>query len=69
MGRKSAGFVGIVAAVLALGLGATAEALHTQGRPAGVHVVAEDQGPTVIGKNGTVRDILDDDQGPTGIGV
>ncbi|MFI5754887.1 hypothetical protein [Streptomyces sp. NPDC051569] len=50
MGRKLAGLVGIFAAALAFGLGATVEAGHTQGPQAGHHVLAEDKGPTLIGK-------------------
>ncbi|MCD2463906.1 hypothetical protein ACWGLB_35340 [Streptomyces sp. NPDC055893] len=66
MGRKSTGFAGIVvAAALALGLGATVEAGHEQSRPVGVQVQADDQGPTVIGKGGVVQAGATDDQGPT----
>ncbi|MFE2015969.1 hypothetical protein, partial [Streptomyces sp. NPDC059491] len=68
MGRKSAGLVGIVAAALAFGLGATVEAGQAQIQPAGVRVVADDQGPTVIGKGGVVQAGATDDQGPTVIG-
>ncbi|WP_326695886.1 hypothetical protein OG909_32420 [Streptomyces sp. NBC_01754] len=67
MGRKSAGLVGIVAA-LAFGLGVGAEAGHVQIQPADVHVVADDQGPTSIGKGGVVPAGVTDDQGPTAIG-
>ncbi|WNI27188.1 hypothetical protein [Streptomyces sp. ITFR-16] len=67
MGSKSAGLVGIVAA-LAFGLGAAAEVGHAQTQPAGVHVVADDQGPTVIGKDSAVQAGATDDQGPTVIG-
>ncbi|MFE4863150.1 hypothetical protein [Streptomyces sp. NPDC056670] len=65
MGRKSAGLVGIVAAVLAFGLGATIEAGHPQVRPAGVQVVADDRGPTVITPHGSSTVTLADDRGPT----
>ncbi|MGW1249279.1 hypothetical protein [Streptomyces sp. NPDC002535] len=69
MGRKSTGFAGIVvAAALALGLGATVQAGHEQSRPVGVQVQADDQGPTVIGKGGVVQAGATDDQGPTVIG-
>ncbi|PZG85665.1 hypothetical protein C1I97_33455 [Streptomyces sp. NTH33] len=65
MGRKSTGLVGIVAAVLALGLGATIETGHPQGHSAGVRVVADDRGPTVIGTHGFSTVTPTDDRGPT----
>lgn len=68
MGRKSAGLVGIVATVLALGLGASVEAGATQDRQTGLHVVAEDQGPTVITPT-TPGATTDEDQGPTAPGI
>ncbi|CAM5467936.1 hypothetical protein AB0M94_09225 [Streptomyces xanthochromogenes] len=65
MGRKSAGLVGIVAAVLAFGLGATIEAGQPQVHPAGARVVADDRGPTVITPHGSSTVTLADDRGPT----
>ncbi|MFE0525304.1 hypothetical protein [Streptomyces sp. NPDC058954] len=67
MGRKSAGLVGIVAAVLALGLGATIETGHAQGHSAGVRVVADDRGPTVITSHASFASAATpaDDRGPT----
>ncbi|MFE7465427.1 hypothetical protein ACFU6R_15185 [Streptomyces sp. NPDC057499] len=60
MGRKLAGIFGIVAATLALGIGAAAESGHSYGSGAAQQVVADDKGPTVIDTTGT-----DDDKGPT----
>ncbi|PKW06091.1 hypothetical protein SAMN05428944_6867 [Streptomyces sp. 1222.5] len=68
MGRKSAGLVGIVAAVLTLGLGASIEAGHSQDRPAGARVVADDRGPTVI-TQGSPTATPADDREPTGTGA
>ncbi|MFE4050305.1 hypothetical protein [Streptomyces sp. YIM B13518] len=67
MGRKSTGLVGIVAAVLALGLGATIETGHPQGRSAGARVVADDRGPTVVGTHGSPAATSADDRGPTAV--
>ncbi|MER6264893.1 hypothetical protein ABT203_35845 [Streptomyces sp900105245] len=68
MGRKSAGLVGIVAAVLTLGLGVSIEAGHSQDRPAGVRVVADDRGPTVITTGAPAANPADDRE-PTGTGA
>ncbi|MGV9457083.1 hypothetical protein [Streptomyces sp. NPDC003635] len=69
MGRTSAGLVGIVtAAALTLGLVSTIETGHPQGHQAGARILADDGGPTVIGKLAAGSDSTDDDGGPTVIG-
>ncbi|MBG7700281.1 MULTISPECIES: hypothetical protein [Streptomyces] len=48
MRNKLAGLFGTVAMALAFGLGAVAQQNAAADRPAGHHVTAENQGPTVI---------------------
>ncbi|MET8772169.1 hypothetical protein [Streptomyces sp. NPDC004658] len=48
MRNKLAGLFGMVAMALAFGLGATVQHQSATDRPAGHHVTAENQGPTVI---------------------
>ncbi|MFF4015234.1 hypothetical protein [Streptomyces sp. NPDC001843] len=49
MRSKLAGLFGMVAVALVVGLGAAAQQNAVADRPAGHQVVAENQGPTVIG--------------------
>ncbi|MCX4725039.1 hypothetical protein [Streptomyces sp. NBC_01306] len=47
MRHKLTGLIGIFSALLVIGVGAI-EGQHQGDKPAGLHVVAEDKGPTAI---------------------
>ncbi|MET7699937.1 MULTISPECIES: hypothetical protein [unclassified Streptomyces] len=66
MGRKLAGFIGLVAATLVLGLGGSVEAGVTQIQQGMQHQLADSQGPTsVLADSQGPTVVLADSQGPT----